>query len=94
MLRLSGHTDEVHSVDLRGGLLVSGAADTTVAETTYISNATIVPIMRLQSVYNYLHSICVSSIAMLLIIPPLTRFDCGMLPLGFVLQNWKDTKER
>ena len=28
--RLSGHTDEVHSVDLRGGLLVSGAADTTV----------------------------------------------------------------
>lgn len=28
--RLSGHMDEVHSVDLRGGLLVSGAADTTV----------------------------------------------------------------
>ena len=33
-LRLSGHTDEVHSVDLRGGLLVSGAADATVAKTT------------------------------------------------------------
>ena len=25
--------DEVHSVDLRGGLLVSGAADTTVSKT-------------------------------------------------------------
>ena len=51
LLRLSGHTDEVHSVDLRGGLLVSGAADTTVAKTTNISNVTIVPIKCLQSVY-------------------------------------------
>ena len=33
LLRLSGHMDEVHSVDLRGGLLVSGAADTTVSKT-------------------------------------------------------------
>ena len=27
---MSGHTDEVHSVDMRAGLLVSGAADATV----------------------------------------------------------------